>query len=244
MSDVWYYSDDSGKQVGPLSLDDLRTALRTIPKRKPIFIWRAGFANWRPVSDVPEIFDAAPPPLPKNLRRPSLSRQTIVALLVIVGLFLLFRASDDPKTPSPESKGIASNRPPLTVQAVPVNPAEFARSAINEPNANVQTSINNGTLVVEYSLKPWALTNWTTKSGFEVHVKAIVPETFKRFPEIAAVQIVGDGPFVDKKGNQSVERAMMVKFSRSNSASINWDNVSYSNIVEIADDHWVHPALK
>jgi hypothetical protein len=47
----------------------------------------------------------------------------------------------------------------------------------------------------------------------------------------------------DKHGNDIVDRAVMVKFSKVNAATIDWENVDAANVVEIADKHWILPEL-
>ena len=52
--DTWRYAEPDGKQRA-LSLDDLQRSLAKglLPTNVPV--WRAGFADWTPASDVPEL---------------------------------------------------------------------------------------------------------------------------------------------------------------------------------------------
>ena len=66
--DVWYYADKSGP-VGPLSLQELRETLATLSNDSahPVLVWRQGFANWKPATDVSQLNGGEtllPPPLP------------------------------------------------------------------------------------------------------------------------------------------------------------------------------------
>jgi hypothetical protein len=54
MSNDWYF-DDGGEQVGPLSLRELMARLKTYDSPREIFVWRAGFDDWRRARDVWEL---------------------------------------------------------------------------------------------------------------------------------------------------------------------------------------------
>jgi len=57
----WYLSFN-GQQVGPLSEDDAKARARTNPGGHA---WKEGFADWKPISQVPELYagsPAGPPP--------------------------------------------------------------------------------------------------------------------------------------------------------------------------------------
>jgi hypothetical protein len=66
---------------------------------------------------------------------------------------------------------------------------------------------------------------------------------FSNFPKIKSVQLIGNLALRDKRGNDTVDRAVMVKFSKVNAATIKWENVDPANVVEIADKHWILPEL-
>src|SRR5919199_1636413 len=54
MSDTWYYADRSGR-VGPFSLADLKARLAGLPNAADVFVWRAGFQDWKRVGEVAEL---------------------------------------------------------------------------------------------------------------------------------------------------------------------------------------------
>jgi hypothetical protein len=65
LSNVWYYADYKG-QIGPVKLQQLKDALARVSEPANVLVWRDGFTEWKPASDVPE-FRAqtlSPPPLP------------------------------------------------------------------------------------------------------------------------------------------------------------------------------------
>jgi hypothetical protein len=63
MSDAWYF-DDGGRQVGPLGIVELTVTLATYPDPRGMFVWRAGFEDWKMAGDVWELANLLPPTPP------------------------------------------------------------------------------------------------------------------------------------------------------------------------------------
>jgi hypothetical protein len=61
LSDAWYYTT-SGQPVGPISLDELRAALRHLPDSTQVGVWREGFPGWQRAAEVPELSGRPAPP--------------------------------------------------------------------------------------------------------------------------------------------------------------------------------------
>lgn len=79
MSTIWYYIDSTGQQVGPISADAIREALRLHGASPSSSCWREGMVNWQPISvmaaelGLPPAPDApAPPTGPQDPYRPPL----------------------------------------------------------------------------------------------------------------------------------------------------------------------------
>ncbi|MFT3761538.1 MAG: pilin [Pseudoxanthomonas sp.] len=69
MSD-WYYADDSRQRRGPLPADALAELFRSQRIAADTLVWRAGMAQWQPLSAVAGelgLSIAAPPPLPPSM---------------------------------------------------------------------------------------------------------------------------------------------------------------------------------
>ena len=62
MSDAWYVAK-SGKELGPFSLADLRETLRG-RQLKGLYVWRDGFAEWKPAEQIAEFRPSPRPPKP------------------------------------------------------------------------------------------------------------------------------------------------------------------------------------
>lgn len=60
----WYFSK-GGTQMGPVSLDELRAKIASGEVTGADMVWREGFSDWKPASDVPElaVLRVAPQPM-------------------------------------------------------------------------------------------------------------------------------------------------------------------------------------
>jgi hypothetical protein len=92
-------------------------------------------------------------------------------------------------------------------------------------------------LIVEFRLEPYSAGKATAVRAFGEITKKIAQGAFSIFPKIKSVQLVGNLALRDKHGNYTVDRAVMVKFSKVSAATIKWENVDPANVVEIADKH-------
>ena len=124
-------------------------------------------------------------------------------------------------------------------------PVAFAKSVASERGSQTFATVSypDRTLIVEFRLEPYASSKTTTVQAFGEITKKIVAPAFNKFPKIRSVQVIGNMALRDKRGNDAVDRAVMVKFSKANAANINWENIAAENVVEIADKHWLLPEL-
>jgi hypothetical protein len=63
-------------------------------------------------------------------------------------------------------------------------------------------------------------------------------------PEYQDVTISGKFPLVDKFGNTTDEIVITASYTRATIEKINWDNFLYTNVLDIADTLYIHPALQ
>jgi hypothetical protein len=98
-------------------------------------------------------------------------------------------------------------------------------------------------LIVEFRLEPYSAGKATAVRAFGEIAKTIAQGAFSKFPKIKSVQLIGNLALRDKHGHDTVDRAVMVKISKVNAATIKWENVDPANVVEIADKHWILPEL-
>ena len=125
------------------------------------------------------------------------------------------------------------------------SPVAFAKSVVSEPGSQTFAAVSypDKSLIVEFRLEPYSGGKATAIRAFGEITKKIAQGAFSKFPKIKSVQLIGNLALRDKHGNDIVDRAVMVKFSKVNSATIKWENVDPANVVEIADKHWILPEL-
>jgi len=64
-----YYAAESGKPVGPMSLDQLKARVQNNQTKRTDLVWKAGSPAWMPAEQLAELkdaFGAAPPDMPQE----------------------------------------------------------------------------------------------------------------------------------------------------------------------------------
>jgi hypothetical protein len=96
VSDIWYYADRNG-HVGPLTLQQLRQTLATVPNAADVLVWRDKFPVWKRAGDVPELrgqfavpsrsqtHNVGPEARGESLSTPPLKWSWIIAPLLFLG---------------------------------------------------------------------------------------------------------------------------------------------------------------
>jgi hypothetical protein len=125
------------------------------------------------------------------------------------------------------------------------SPVAFAKSVVSEHGSQTFATVSypDKTLIVEFRLEPYSPGKATAVRAFGEITKKIAQDAFSKFPKIKSVQLIGNLSLRDKRGHDTVDRAVMAKFSRVNAATIKWESVDPANVVEIADKHWILPEL-
>jgi hypothetical protein len=129
--------------------------------------------------------------------------------------------------------------------AAELSPVAFAKSVVSERGSQTFATVSypDENLIVEFRLEPYSAGKATAVRAFGEITKKIAQGAFSKFPKIKSVQLIGNLALRDKRGNDTVDRAIMVKFSKVSAATIQWENVDPANLVEIADKHWILPEL-
>jgi hypothetical protein len=129
--------------------------------------------------------------------------------------------------------------------ATELSPVAFAKSVVSERGSQTFATVSypDKSLIVEFRLEPYSAGKPTAVRAFGEITKKIAQGTFSKFPKIKSVQLIGNLALRDKHGNDTVDRAVMVKLSKANAATIEWENVDPANVLEIADKHWLSPEL-
>ena len=125
------------------------------------------------------------------------------------------------------------------------SPVAFAMSVVSEHGSQTFATVSypDRNLIVEFRLEPYSAGKANAIRAFGEIAKKIAQGAFSRFPKIRSVQLIGNLALRDKHGNDTVDRAVMAKFSKAHAAAVDWENVDPASVVEIADQHWVLPEL-
>ena len=125
------------------------------------------------------------------------------------------------------------------------SPVAFAKSVVSERGSQTFATVSypDKSLIVVFRLEPYSAGKATAVRAFGEITKKLAQGAFSKFPQIRSVELIGNLALRDKHGNDTVDRAVMAKFSKANAATIKWENVDPANVVEIADKHWVLPEL-
>jgi hypothetical protein len=129
--------------------------------------------------------------------------------------------------------------------ATELSPVAFAKSVVSERGSQTFATVSypDKSLIVEFRLEPYSAGKATAVRAFGEITKKIAEGAFSKFPKIKNVQLIGNLALRDKHGNDTVDRAVMVKFSKVKAATIKWENIDPADVVEIADKHWILPEL-
>ena len=125
------------------------------------------------------------------------------------------------------------------------SPVAFAKGVVSEHGSQTFATVSypDRSLIVEFRLEPYSAGKATAVRAFGELTKKIAQGAFSKFPKLKSVQLIGNLALRDKRGNDTVDRAVMAKFSKANAATIKWEDVDPANVVEIADKHWILPEL-
>jgi hypothetical protein len=129
--------------------------------------------------------------------------------------------------------------------AAEATPVAFAKSVVSEHGSQTFAAVSypDESLIVEFRIEPYVDSKATAVRAFGEITKKLAQGAFSQFPKIKSVQVIGNMSLRDKRGNDTVDRAIMAKFSRANATTIKLENVDAANVVRIADKHWILPEL-
>lgn len=185
----------------------------------------------------------APPPMPpapvKKKRKWPWIVAGVVLFFIIVGQ--CGHHSDTGSTSSQAKSTAASNAPASSAAVAPTTPQGPKPPA----HANISPPPGPGVDVATARYKiSENLTGGLTKDGARIDTVDILKYIKAAYPDLTEVHVFGTADMVDKYGNTSDDQVVTLTYSRATMDKINFNNVSFKNIWDIADDSWVHPAFQ
>lgn len=126
---------------------------------------------------------------------------------------------------------------------------DLAKKAVHDaiPNSTIMkngdaylgSETEDNVLIIEVEAED-GFTQNLIKEGILLDTSKIIKELFQD-PRINDVRLVWYFPYTDTYGNETNEVAEKIEFTRETVSKINWDNFSFDNIPQIADDFEVNP---
>jgi hypothetical protein len=187
---------------------------------------------------------APPPPMPppapvKKKRKWPWIVAGVVLFLIIVGQ--CGHHSDTTSTSGQSKSTAASNAPASSAAAAPTTP----QGPKSPANANISPPPGPDVDVVTARYKIGeSLTKGLTKDGARIDTENILKYIKAAYPNLTEVHVFGTADMVDQYGNTSDDQVVTLTYSRATMDKINFNNVLFQNIWNIADDSWVHPAFR
>ncbi len=123
------------------------------------------------------------------------------------------------------------------------SPAELAQALLGSDNGKAEATFDKGVLNAQLTLDA-VLSASSAVSGFNLQIVRMVPEVFKKFPDVSSIVLHESGPFHDIRGNKSTEEMLRIAFTRDESDSVHWDNINYDDVPKLGEHYWMHPALR
>jgi len=129
--------------------------------------------------------------------------------------------------------------------AAELSPVAFAKSVVSARGSQTFAAVSypERSLIVEFRLEPYATSPGNVLQAFAGIARKVAPAAFGKFPKIRSVQLIGNLALRDRQGNEMVDRAVMMKFSRVKAAAIAWENLDPAMLATMADKQWIRPEL-
>jgi hypothetical protein len=161
-------------------------------------------------------------------------KAAVLILIIVVGSFML-KMSTDTEEATRQNLIKTTNDPTELITAIVHDDKARPTVTLNGPQR--QFSEMTISYTATYSKNESQV--WT----YNYNLEKIAKQAFPRFPSLNKISVMVMAPLVDLRGNRTVEPVLRSTFSRSNAATIQWENVRVENIPKIADQYWVHPAM-
>lgn len=111
---------------------------------------------------------------------------------------------------------------------------EKAKSAVKQHGNNIE---------IKYQIDSWSITPAFAQDQFLFKSHHLSETFFNKFPQLEQLTIIATSAFMDQKGNEFRNDAFKLIIDSHNAKGINWDNMPHSNLANVANNYWVHPAF-
>ena len=102
---------------------------------------------------------------------------------------------------------------------------------------------DNGTVIIKAELSENFTNNFIIKGGY-IEAEDIIEALNEKFDDIKTYDFWFVMNLVDKYGNESQDKVLSFDYDDNDIDKINWDNMYTDKFMELANNEWIHPALR
>lgn len=117
------------------------------------------------------------------------------------------------------------------------DPAEIARLVLGAGKV-VKATNEDGLLFVEYQMAA------PSSYQFNEDAVAVLPRVFNQAADVDTIALRGRASLFDIRGTETNDVVARLTMRRDTNSTLTWKNVVPSNLPKLADDYWVHPAIR
>lgn len=184
----------------------------------------------------------------------------LIGLVILLGILTftqlnLFNNNSNPTTaPDPAEKTASKQQPtssPDQNSQINFNLDDYVKSLIKstlgKDTERILLNYQHSENELNLHLSPKINKNFTAKEVEKellLNSKKIIVNFFNDDKNIPTLILTWYLNLVDKKDGEIGEKVLLVQISRKTFKRINWKKVSTTDLPEIIDEYWIHPALK
>lgn len=123
------------------------------------------------------------------------------------------------------------------------DPVEIAQLTLNDGEVKAKYMDYTHVLFVNHTPDD----SWSSESlvkSWHYNITELMPNVFDNAPDVTKVTYNIFSELIDPKGNSQSRKVLSVSFKRQTASSINWENLDPANMRQIADEYFMHVAIK
>lgn len=120
---------------------------------------------------------------------------------------------------------------------------EVAKSVLKDELLDFTFNEDNGAVVIKAELSDNFTNNFMIKGGY-IDAEKIVKYLNEEFDSINTYDFWFVSTLIDKYGNESQDKVLSFDYDDNDIDKINWENMYTDRFMELANNEWIHPALR
>lgn len=119
----------------------------------------------------------------------------------------------------------------------------IAKGVLKDELLDFTFNEDNGTVIIKAELSENFTNNFIIKGGY-IEAEDIIKALNEKFDDIKTYDFWFVMNLVDKYGNESQDKVLSFDYDDNDIDKINWDNMYTDKFIELANNKWIHPALR